>query len=548
MSDMQIFGTASANMPPVLMDNLPVAQQMHQESENEDGTRHYEGALGKFDYDPKEYQLMQVDCTTSDGKSRSVEILHYIGKETDGSKIHVPEGLENGFLTFSHTNVESVPKLPMSLKFGDGMFQNCENLKDGRVILPPQMESASFMFANSKNMAKGPAVVPGTCKNASFMFAGCESLQNTPKLGKGVLYADFMFADCHSLKDPPVMPKSVRNAECATVNCPGIDATVAKRNEAKLQKDREKFIHKMDRPTLGQRMSSAFSAIMQAHALHQMGYGLIAGPMMVHEMRKSGMMRKDFAGGMAALAMTRPQGGLTSTVAMMSMNRAAKKQAKKEVERQIRMETWDRVHEYGQGSRKDFKMVTTAAKDAKNGLFIRVQHMSSNEKIAYQNRSCGTYSYREDMFNQIANSGYMDEKTKQNMSKWFQQEMSAAATYYKEGKRAIEMDNIMFPTAASKAAAMLGLDEISRLQTEPLMESADRLQKQYQLFNEGDIRNITKMMDGMPVQQGKESFDKQAHAGINMNDAARNRAEEAIHRFAHVVPNGPEQDDPSFDI
>ena len=44
--------------------------------------QHYKGKLGEFDYDDKEFKL-EID---------DEECLHYIGTETDGSKIKIPDG------------------------------------------------------------------------------------------------------------------------------------------------------------------------------------------------------------------------------------------------------------------------------------------------------------------------------------------------------------------------------------------------------------------------------------------------------------------------
>ncbi len=59
--------------------------------------QHYEGEFGIFDYDDTEFKVVSgdeaLDYVCEDiGKD---SILYYIGKETDGSKIKIPEGIKD---------------------------------------------------------------------------------------------------------------------------------------------------------------------------------------------------------------------------------------------------------------------------------------------------------------------------------------------------------------------------------------------------------------------------------------------------------------------
>lgn len=516
-----------------LLNQASVPSETHWEQKNQDGTMHYEGTLGSFDYDTSQFELQKVNVPMGDGKTSSIEVLRYIGEETDGSKIQIPEGLENGVFTFMGTNITSVPKLPNSLKYADSMFQNCLDLQVGQTLIPPMVESASFMFANCPSMKYGPKVVPGTIKNANFMFAGDTRLEQTPRLGNGIQYGEFMFANCPSLSEMPKVPKSMTEYDHMTYACDGLDAVAERKAAEKTAKARAKFEKKMDQPTFRQRASSAFSAVMQCHAMRQMGYGFVMAPVMTHMMRKNGAFSKDFAGGMAAAAMTRGRGGLTSMVAAKAAANAVRNKQKMAAKKDEKLNEWDRLHGAGMGSRQDKVQATVARMDAKRDLYRKILEMSSSEKLVHQERYGGTYQYREDMMNRIVNSNVgVDVQTKRAMSKWYQEQMSAAAVYYQEGVNAIRKGDI-YQTPRAQEEALAGLKEISRMQMEPLMESAQRMHTQYKIFNDGDLRQIDKLTKDMPSEKAKGSTfrQRQTPSKEDMNRHKQSYYEQAVNRF-----------------
>ncbi len=67
--------------------------------------KHYEGINGSFDYDDEEWEV-----------SVSHEDLKYIGKETDGRNIHIPEGVKCLRFTFIRTNLSYPPVIPDSVR------------------------------------------------------------------------------------------------------------------------------------------------------------------------------------------------------------------------------------------------------------------------------------------------------------------------------------------------------------------------------------------------------------------------------------------------
>ncbi len=115
--------------------------------------KHYKGKLGEFDYDDSEFELDSNDYH---------EYMRYIGKETDGSKIKIPEGIEDC----------------------ESMFSHCESL-----VKPP--------------------VIPKGVKKCRGMFAFCTSLKKAPVIPDGVKECQIMFYCCTSLKKAPIIPKSV---------------------------------------------------------------------------------------------------------------------------------------------------------------------------------------------------------------------------------------------------------------------------------------------------------------------------------------------------
>lgn len=457
--------------------------------------RHHESFIGTFDYDPKQFEVQYVDMKPSQyGNGGSFPVLRYIGKETDGHKIQIPEGVENGAFMFYQTKVESVPKLPNSLTNGYSMFMECHSLKDGRTTFPPRMTEADFMFANCENMAKGPKVVPGTVKEASFMFADCAGMQNTPALGHGVEVTDGMFGGCKSLKNPPKLPRSVQSSTSMTFGCDGIDRTKDDLVNHARDTARQKFEKKLDRPTFGARVGSMFSALLQVHAMRKMGYGVVMAPIMAHQMRKAGVFSRDLSGGVAAVAMG--HGGLAGrTVYQAAMNASAKNAQKQAQRRQQKLEQWDRL--YGEGTNFNRQLKAQAAKgarDEKSGLFLRILDMSSPERRIYREShgNATIYAQQEKVLRESWATSAVDVNEKKRLAKWYKDQLADKVAYCAEAEAAIKADPRY--SSAKRERAMAGLDLMKQDMFSPLTDSMKNLQNQYQLFNDGDQRDIDRML------------------------------------------------------
>ena len=527
----------------------------HTEYIDDDGMVHYSGGLGEFTYDPNQFELQKVKVpnTVQDENlphNGEMYILRYVGTETDGNKIHIPEGITSIDLMFANTNIKSAPKIPMGVESIFGAFASCHELESADIIIPPTVKSGEFAFTDCKNLRKGPSVVPGTIDNANYMFAACNNLQNTPKIGRGVQQGEFMFAGCETLRKEPNVPRSMVEYKNMTIGCTGIDEEKDRQAQVKLEKDRKQYVKKLNRKSLLSQIGSGFGFAMQVHAMRQSGYNMLVAPIMVYNMRKNGQLSRTFSGGLAANMMTKGgvQGVIGNKLAQASYNGEIKKQQ----QNKQRLVNWDNAHTSGQGTRKDLQAQTRANKDLKRGLFTRIVQAGAEEKNMYRQMYNQNYTLRENMMQKLDSMDMLDSRSKQSMSKWYQQQMSSCATYYAEGVRSIQNDKSLNPV--EKARAMKGLQEVSRLQMEPLMQSAENIQRNYQIFNEGDLRNIRALTKELPSEKAKGcdftqrvGESRQAVLGQvqeamvrNMQrnaEAQVNRGRQAEQRFGHMGGN-----------
>ena len=128
---------------------------------------------------------------TIQGRSRLV----YIGTETDGAKIKIPDGITDISFMFSRTAVKSVPKIPASVIYAECAFYKCTQLKTAQVHAPG-------------------------LKYAQRMFFGCRSLiwasmKDTPN----IIDADSAFGRCDSLEEFKAWPKMLENGQSMFAGC-----------------------------------------------------------------------------------------------------------------------------------------------------------------------------------------------------------------------------------------------------------------------------------------------------------------------------------------
>lgn len=121
--------------------------------------RSYNGILGKFEYDDTQFSI-------ADAKYGS---LIYIGEETDGSKIQIPNGVINLTNTFASSDITSPPKIPYGVKIMKSTFINT-NIEEMPEI-PNTVEIMDFAFAKTK--IRDVKRLPNNLKSSENIFQDC---------------------------------------------------------------------------------------------------------------------------------------------------------------------------------------------------------------------------------------------------------------------------------------------------------------------------------------------------------------------------------------
>ncbi len=111
----------------------------------------YKGKLGDFEYDDSEFKVITEIFPKRDR-------LIYIGEETDGSKIVIPEGVTD----------------------------------------------TSFLFADNKKIRTG-VTIPDSVTSSEYMYMDCTELEIGSDLSEGIIFADGMYQGCTKLKTVPVI-------------------------------------------------------------------------------------------------------------------------------------------------------------------------------------------------------------------------------------------------------------------------------------------------------------------------------------------------------
>ena len=149
----------------------------------------YKGALGAFSYDPAAFQL-DVDA---DGK----EYLAYIGKERNGRRISIPDGIRDATGMFQDRDITSQPRIPDSVVVADCMFAGCDGLKAAGP-LPDGLVKADYMYACCPSLAT-VGKLPDSLQSAQGMFDGCRNLETMPVAPKGLVNKAYFIQGCEKL-------------------------------------------------------------------------------------------------------------------------------------------------------------------------------------------------------------------------------------------------------------------------------------------------------------------------------------------------------------
>ena len=127
----------------------------------------YKGPLGKFQYDDTEF----IEKSGN---------LHYIGTETDGSRIKIPKGIINCTFMFEGCNIVTPPTIPKGVTLCFGMFRNCKSLIKAPDI-PEKTTNCCTMFYGCDSLITGtplPRRMPRRILNCFYMYQGCSALKN----------------------------------------------------------------------------------------------------------------------------------------------------------------------------------------------------------------------------------------------------------------------------------------------------------------------------------------------------------------------------------
>ena len=166
--------------------------------------KQYKGILGEFQYDDTEF--VEKNGT-----------LRYIGTETDGSKIKIPEGILDCSCMFKDCNIVTPPVIPAGVTNCHSMFYCCQFLKEPPVI-PEGVIHCYGMFYECVSLCKAP-VVPDSVESGNYMFYKCSSLTDVSNISVNTSYCNMMFQDCENLIKPPVLSKGIINAAYMFARC-----------------------------------------------------------------------------------------------------------------------------------------------------------------------------------------------------------------------------------------------------------------------------------------------------------------------------------------
>jgi hypothetical protein len=362
------------------------------------------------------------------------------------------------------------------------------------------------------------------------MYYSCKALSSTPSIGSGVGTMDYVFVDCPNLKQAPRVPKGAISARDVTACCPGIDATKDKERAGRAQSERDRYERSLDRKGLFGKIGSAFAACLQCHALRKQGYGLLYAPMLVHKRRQQGRMGTTLASGIAdVLQAGETQKGLE--IADDIRKRERGKEAARADWKKQKLAEWDEL--YGDGtkpSRAVRAMAADGAKDRDDGLFMHMSHEPPEETWAaraLRSRRQGTYEGMEAAVAAHWEEGELDEAARAKVADWYRERLDETLAYYRSAKDAIGNGS----TDRFRDDELRGLQAVMQLSGGPLVESVGRMQEQYHVLDEGDLRRFDSALKEMglgSLASSKADVSKDAAASYTSALAGRRGADAPV--------------------
>lgn len=490
------------------------------------GMMSYSGPLGEFEYDPNEFKLFTVE---HEGEATSFTILRYIGSETDGRKINIPEGITNCSMMFAsfgdygsglpEPTIRVAPALPKSAKSAFAMFSGCDSLEDSSLVFSKnnKLRDARFMFSDCDSMVYGPSRMPSNTDFADYAFMNCGALKQAPSMNNRLRSADGMFVDCFSLDSTPDLPLSVESDVDFNFGCndydpplpPAIsDGSIMDYNEAKSKAE------SMLRPSVFARAGQAFSFVVQSLAERRdMDCGLFRAMKNVHELRKNNVLDKSFAAGINALVSNQP-GDISSfifdkTSKIMLDQRNKHEQAVRDMTVNIQGADY-----YGMSGKHDLNAVKKARHDIDSGVFKEIGNATAYEMQRLENRYSGSVSARERLFEMLVGN---EEKGKTNiisrkqaeiarsgMADYYIREISAACAYYNTAHDCINKDGVAYDKGQHSEYGLhddeiRGLEKMTEWSTSHLFESMSEMQEKHKVFTPEQLRQLDSLIEQLPV-------------------------------------------------
>lgn len=491
--------------------------------------RHYKGVNGEFDYDPSQFELMLLDTGESSQFNTKFEMLRFIGDPNDPN-IHIPDGLRFAPYLFSGTDIQKAPKLPKSLESCSFMFSGCQKLEEADIELPLNCEDADFMFSGCSSLKKGPSLVGGfyedeshrasrfqeksrqftiggSVKSATYMFADCPVLQNTPRLGDTLMYADGMFANCKSLHHTPKFQKNTVSINGATYGCDGLDE--AKDEEAKRRHEQaaKKYQKKEDKRTkYNMNRGAAMAALLQRQALRRMGYSGVQATQELHKRYADGTMRRNFLSAIAdhIEAGKNPMGHSMAETIRSHVERSDKK---REMDRVLRLERWTRAHDGIELTERQFKKATSSAShDYRHGLLDKAfTARTCSYAAAVLEESHGfktalrTFTHNASKLESLDAESVKSQdyhQTKKD-AKFMKDQLVERVAYLTDMETLVRNDRHL--TRDEKETRLLNLRGVRDAIVAPIVTSIAEQQQSRQLFNEGDMRDIDRLLQKVHV-------------------------------------------------
>lgn len=140
------------------------------------------------------------------------ECLRYVGNETDGLRINIPDGILDCKYMFCKTNLTSAPIIPDGVEACTYMFWDCKELVTANIIMPDTVKDCGSMFAQCPKLIM-PPVLSSNAINCGSMFFDDICLEVAPNIPASVLNCLSMFHGCSSLKIGPIFLQTETNKE-----------------------------------------------------------------------------------------------------------------------------------------------------------------------------------------------------------------------------------------------------------------------------------------------------------------------------------------------